>query len=163
MSSVSGSAWKEAQAAKALAIEAGLTDRQLREALKVKQRRTNGMLSFEAWMQQGRDFETDLTPTADETVSSIETEQLKQTLSRFLRPKEMEALSWRYGLIDEKSADKSAKTMPTRGKWGEAMSFVEVGKKLQVSAEYSRRLVHAALNKLRHAAEEGALEPALLF
>jgi DNA-directed RNA polymerase sigma subunit (sigma70/sigma32) len=43
------------------------------------------------------------------------------------------------------------------------MSFVEVGKRMEVSSEYGRRLCHAALNKLRQAAEEGAIEPALLF
>ena len=50
----SDSSWKEALAAKALSEEAGLTDRQLQEAMKVKRRRRNGVLSFEAWMQQGK-------------------------------------------------------------------------------------------------------------
>jgi DNA-directed RNA polymerase sigma subunit (sigma70/sigma32) len=51
----------------------------------------------------------------------------------------------------------------TKGKWGEAMSFVEVGKRMEISAEYGRRLTHAALEKLRRAADEGTLEPALLW
>lgn len=92
----------------------------------------------------------------------------------------MEALSWRYGLMSEGPFESSSgarevveaentlgsqqrKVMPVRGKWGEAMSFKEVGKKMKVSAEYGRRLCHAALEKLRCAAEEGAIEPALLF
>jgi RNA polymerase sigma factor (sigma-70 family) len=185
--------WKEASAAKALAEEAGLTERQLTEAVKVKRRRRTGILSFETWMQQGRDFETDLVSLSDNEDtgrhSGIEMEYLVSTLSRFLRPKEMEAISWRYGLIrpggiSEKPArvilrDYLAEaedelygkpetpavreTMPVQGKQGEAMSFVEVGKKMQVSAEYGRKLVHRALDKLRHAAEDGSLELALIF
>eukprot|EP00536_Pseudo-nitzschia_multiseries_P010925 jgi/Psemu1/307754/fgenesh1_kg.351_\ len=49
------------------------------------------------------------------------------------------------------------------GRFGEAMTFTEVGKKMQVSAEYTRRLCHKALGKLQQAAEDGTLEPALLF
>ena len=180
----SDASWKEAQAAKALAEEAGLTDKQLMEAMKVRQRRNKGhIMSFETWMQQGRDYETDLSPVAsveEDALAAVKTENLKKTLSRFLRPREMEALSWRYGLNTESTTKSSrprdyvaeaeeelfgsrAKEMPVRGKWGEAMSFVEVGKKMQCSAEYGRRLCHAALNKLRQAAEEGILEPALLY
>ena len=38
------------------------------------------------------------------------------------------------------------------------MSFVDVGKRMKVSAEYTRRLCHRALDKLRSAADEGRLE-----
>ena len=137
--------------------------------------------------------------TWDEQIPN--TEHMKQTLSRFLRPKEMEALSWRYGLNDHHSTDANSdehisnplakrdylaeteielfgsatKTPPVtkpkltydhmvvKGKWGEAMSFNDVGKQMQVSAEYGRRLCHAALQKLRQAVDDGKLEPALLF
>lgn len=178
----SDSSWKEAQAAKALAEEAGLTSRQLEVAMKVQQRRRTGMLSFEAWMQQGRDFKSDLAPSSDETMASnVDTDVLKKTLARFLRPRELEALSLRYGLVPEsgetisKRRDyvaeaetflygPSPEKLPVRGRWGEAMSFVEVGKRMKVSAEYGRRLCHAALEKLRRAAEEGTLlEPAFLL
>jgi len=186
--------WKEAQAAKALAEEAGLSDRQLLEAMKVQRRRRSGILSFESWMQQGKDYETDLSARSsaaeeDSAISSsLRTDELKKTLGQFLRPKELEALSWRYGLIDDSTTSATTKSrrtprdyvseaeeelfgsrpmassMPVRGKGGEAMSFVEVGKKMKVSAEYGRRLCHAALDKLRRAAEEGTLlEPALSF
>lgn len=173
--------WKEAQAAKALAEEAGLTDRQLFEAMKVQQRRRSGIMSFESWMQKGIDYETDLISASQEEgvgMPSTQAEDLKKTLGRFLRPKELEALSWRYGLIqdgpkprnyvaeaeEELFGSSSRPGIPVRGKGGEAMSFVEVGKKMEVSGEYVRRLCHAALGKLRRAAEEGALiEPALSF
>merc|ERR1712232_513381 len=49
------------------------------------------------------------------------------------------------------------------GRWGEAMSFAEVGEQMRVSAEYGRRLCSSALKKLQMAAEEGRLDPALLF
>lgn len=171
--------WKEAHAAKLLAEQAGLTDKQLMEAIKVRERRRSGMLSFESWMQQGRDFSTDLNSVSEEeTSSSLDTHRVKTTLSRFLRPREIEAISWRYGLNDESTshiakqknylADAEGELfgstdMPVRGKGGEAMSFSEVAKKMSVSTEYGRRLCHAALEKLRRAAEEGMLEPALLF
>jgi RNA polymerase sigma factor (sigma-70 family) len=176
--------WKEAQAAKDLAEEAGLTPKQLAATMKVRARRITGIMSYEVWMQQGKDFEVDLMPVSesDSSLASVETEHLKKTLSRFLRPKEMEALSWRYGLTSEDStkpaqvrdyvseaeavlfgSTPAKQELPVKGKWGEAMSFVEVGKKMEVSSEYGRRLCHAALNKLRQAAEEGAIEPALLF
>lgn len=213
-SSSSSAAWKEAAAAKALAEAAGLTDRQLREALKVRERRNVGILSFDSWMQQGQNYETDLVATTNAAVVAdaaanqdddddvvnhdSSSEHMKQTLSRFLRPREMEALSWRYGLnsnnnyapptvqmknplskrdyvadaevelygMQQQQQQLESNTFeptPVKGKWGEAMSFTEVGKHMQVSAEYGRKLCHAALDKLRRAAEEGALEPALLF
>ena len=178
-------AWQQAAHAKALAEKAGISDRQLAEAMKVRERRNVGVLSFESWMQQGKDFETDLVSSPTEEVTSkasskADVEEIKRTLSRFLRPREMEALSLRYGLeqSSENSApardylaeaeaelfgDASKPTVARGGKWGEAMSFVEVGQHMKVSAEYGRRLCHAALDKLRRAAEEGALEPAFLF
>jgi DNA-directed RNA polymerase sigma subunit (sigma70/sigma32) len=105
----------------------------------------------------------------------------------------MEALSWRYGLLDEDAstnmetpqvranryfseaeqnlfgAAKKKKALVKKanvvkkGRFGEAMTFNEVGNKMQVSAEYTRKLCHAALAKLRRAADEGRLEPALLI
>jgi RNA polymerase sigma factor (sigma-70 family) len=165
------------KSAEELAKETGLTHRQVEEAMKVRQRRKVGVLSFEAWMQQGRNFETDLMSSSPSSMSvdndslqlSMETvEYLRDTLSRYLRPKEMEALSWRYGLRTTEGASKNrsykmAKDAPVPGKWGEAMSFVEVGKQMKVSAEYCRRLCHGAIGKLRRAAEEGIISPSLLF
>ncbi|CAB9527017.1 sigma factor SigA [Seminavis robusta] len=210
----SDASWKEALAAKALAEEAGLTDRQLAEALRIRSRRNaGGYVAFESWMQKGKDIQSDVSTlaTREEALRPVQVEQLKKTLGRYLRPKEMEALFWRYGLLDESSADQEqpaapsnkpkqpknylaiaeeelygkpadkktkqkkatkakksssratkAAEIPVRGKWGEAMSFVEVGKRMEVSAEYGRRLCHAALKKLRQAADDGLLEPALL-
>jgi RNA polymerase sigma factor (sigma-70 family) len=172
--------WKEAHVAKALAEEAGLSDRQLLEALKVKQRRKNGVRSFEDWMQQGREFATDLSSSIDETNSrSLELEKFKSNLSRFLKPREMEALSLRYGLTQYVSTltterdyvaeaerelfPSPIQELPAKGRWGEAMSFNEVGKKMTISAEGGRLLCHKALAKLRRAAEDGALEPAFLL
>merc|ERR1719384_2643921 len=49
------------------------------------------------------------------------------------------------------------------GRWGEAMSFKEVGEQMRVSAEYGRRLCSSALKKLKDAADEGSLDPGMLF
>jgi RNA polymerase sigma factor (sigma-70 family) len=196
----SDASWKEAKAAKALAEEAGLTDKQLTEAMRIRRRRNaGGYVAFESWMQQGKDLESDVETVSPKYIgmSSLEVEDLKKTLGRYLRPKEMEALFWRYGLMREStittvsssstrkngrnyiaeaeeemygsseqttvSETKPAPSVPVRGRWGEAMSFTEVGRKMEVSAEYGRRLCHAALKKLRQAAEDGHLEPAVLF
>ena len=177
------SAWKEAQSAKMLAETAGISEKQLETAMKVNRRRKAGVISFETWMQKGKDLESDFGGSSDtETMSTADKMQLKEALGRFLGPREIEALSWRYGLNEERYASASqrdylgeaekkifgssssytASEIPAGGRWGESMSFVEVGKRMQVSAEYCRRLCHAALGKLRQAAEEGALEPALL-
>jgi RNA polymerase primary sigma factor len=165
--------WKEAQAAKALAEEAGMTDKQLAQALRVKQQRRT--VSFEAWMQNGKNMEVDLsTPEETSIRSSLDSEHLKTILGAFLRPKEMEALSWRYGLFEQRpyrdylgEAEEElfgeSSVPPVKGKRGEAMSFTEVGRKMSISAEYGRRLCHKALEKLQQAAKEGQLEPALLF
>ena len=53
-------------------------------------------------------------------------------------------------------------TLLQGGRWGEAMSFKEVGEHMRVSAEYGRRLCASALKKLQIAAEEGRLDPGLL-
>lgn len=209
--------WKEANEAKQLAEEAGLSDRNFEEAMKVRNRRyTGGYVAFESWMQKGENLATDVpTMGAVESSSSepegsatetLEREHLRKTLSQFVRPKEMEALAWRYGLVNEdadtsnsnaspqqranqylaqaeeqlfgakntaptkrvtaakaKAAAASKKDLTVKGRWGEAMSFNEVGKQMQVSAEYGRRLCHAGLAKLRQAAEDGRLEPQLLY
>jgi RNA polymerase sigma factor (sigma-70 family) len=168
--------WKEAQAAKVLAEEAGLTDRQLREAMRVKYRRVAGSVSFEDWMQRG-ELQSDVTTNSDSTAASVDSEKLRVELSKYLRPKEMEALTLRFGLEDAPAAQEEVKANnyqaeaellvfgeepPKRKKSGE-MTFNEIGKSMSVSAEYGRRLVHKALSKLQKAAAEGQLEPALLF
>ncbi len=179
----SSSAWKEAQSAKMLAETAGVSEKQLETAMKVNRRRRAGVVSFETWMQKGKDLDSDFGSFPDtQSLTVADKEQLKQALGRFLGPREIEALSWRYGLNEERYAPPSkrnylseaeknifgtsstytASEIPAGGRWGESMSFVEIGKRMQVSAEYCRRLCHAALGKLRQAAEEGTLEPALL-
>jgi RNA polymerase sigma factor (sigma-70 family) len=168
--------WKEAQAAKVLTEEAGLTDRQLREAMRVKYRRVAGSVSFEDWMQRG-ELQSDVTTNSDSTAASVDSEKLRVELSKYLRPKEMEALTLRFGLEDAPAAQEEVKTHnyqaeaellvfgeepPERKKSGET-TFNEIGNSMSVSAEYGRRLVHKALSKLQKAAAEGRLELALLF
>jgi RNA polymerase sigma factor (sigma-70 family) len=167
--------WKQAKAAKALAEEAGLSERQFIEAMKIRERRRTGIISLESWMTERK-----MLKTRSEDIDylyEINATHVKSTLSKFLRPKEVEALSWRYGLNNETQENKaiSAKltthSLPTnsikkkwliRGKNGEALSFSEVGSKMHISAEYGRRLCRAALDKLKRAVAEGLLEPALL-
>lgn len=183
--------WRQAATAKKLAEEAGLSETKFEEAMKVRSRRySGGYVTFETWMQKGEDLQGDApSARADATtsLSSVKTEELRTTLSKFLRPKEIEALSWRYGLLDDNSSgsnletrkekanrylmeaevalfeSKPTESVPKKGRFGEAMTFNEVGNKMQVSAEYGRKLCHKALAKLQEAAEDGRLEPALLF
>ncbi len=136
---------------------------------------------------------------------------IKESLSKHVSNKEMEALCLRYGLVEtskqqplgfrdyeaeaevelfgrdevvagttiystfkvsttnnvqDTKIQKSRPTfttMPIGGRWGEAMSFAEVGKQMKISAEYGRRLCSSALKKLKEAAEDGRLDPALLY
>lgn len=176
--------WKEAQAAKILAEEAGLTDSQLREAMRVKSRRTAGSISFEDWMQKGQDLHSDVTTNSDIVNAPVDSTKLRIELSKYLRPQEMEALTLRYGLEEATVAEEVevasiaynyqaeaealifGEQLPEpsirRKKSGE-MTFHEIGKSMSVSAEYGRRLVHKAITKLQKAAAEGRLESALLF
>jgi DNA-directed RNA polymerase sigma subunit (sigma70/sigma32) len=203
--------WKEANAARKLAEEAGLSERHFQEAMKVRNRRhAGGYVSFETWMQQGQNLASDTGCMEMEQDNIMATEasneHVRSILSEFLKPNEMEALSWRYGLMEDaveaespkeranrqfaemedqlfgssapmaastcnavnlkelKESKKAVKNMPiAKGRWGEAMTFIEVGKRMEVSAEYTRKLCHRALNKLKQAAKDGRLEPALLF
>jgi len=236
----SSQSWKAANYAKRLAEEAGLSEHHFEEAMTVRRRRyTGGYVPFEPWMQKtsttgGRNGQrqnhhqqhnSDENEDHDQQrlEKSAATEELRMALSKYLRPKEMEALSWRYGLIQDdniinnkqeesitdranrqfiemekdlfglsqqvvvvstqaaavtvavtvktskkrirsKSTAAAAVTTlpPARGRFGEAMTFTEVGKQMQVSAEYTRILCHKALDKLQKAAEDGTLEPAFL-
>jgi RNA polymerase sigma factor (sigma-70 family) len=190
---------------KDLAVQAGLTEKQLKLALQVSERRKGGgYVAFEPWMTGKQHTLTVSNQQASESLKAdSDRDQLKNALSKFLRPKEMEALSWRYGLlecnqeqpkignrqfrdyeaeieedlfgsegilkmvdINSKAIRKRTKQIPQikgKGRWGEAMSFKEVGSQMAVSAEYGRRLCSQALKKLQRAAEEGLLEPALLM
>ena len=296
-------AWREAGRARRLAEEAGLSDRQLAEAVRVRRRRRGGgYTSLDGWDRTrllggagararagapaaaapraaaaaaaasaspsvattgagtaspaaaANGGSVAVTP-AGETTDDVDA--IRRVLAEHLKPKEMEALSWRYGLnraqadtatdVHTKTATTIAKTTtiataatttttarttrpqrptpvvrkdyeeealeelfgtdgmlasysanplpstawaiqdrrsegaasnnkkkkkeappqaPTTtatapakgGRWGEAMSFAEVGHNMAVSAEYGRRLCGQALRKLQDAADEGRLE-----
>jgi RNA polymerase sigma factor (sigma-70 family) len=173
--------WKDAQAAKVLAEEAGLTDTQLRQALIVKSRRRAGSVSFEDWMQNGQDLQSDVTSKMDSPQeASVDSGKLRLELSKHLNNNEMEALSLRFGLDTKEAAQQQQEPysyqaeaealvfgedapITTKRKKSGEMTFSEVGKQMSVSAEYGRRLVHKALAKLQKAAADGQLEPALLY
>ena len=288
----SSQSWKAAHYAKRLAEEAGLSDRHFEEAMTVRRRRyTGGYVPFESWMQRTstsgkrngggssgnqrrqnsnhhhrqQQHKSDENEDHDRIrlESSVANEGLRTALSKHLKPKEMEALSWRYGLIQDEdignvkkvevdydeeeeegesitdranrqflemeqqlfetsspkpmmTKDATASSLkaavavsvpsktttsnktststststkfvannkttrstittttttsslssnppPARGRFGEAMTFNEVGKKMQVSAEYTRLLCQKGIKKLQQAAEDGTLEPALMF
>ena len=220
-----------------LAKSSGLTPRVVEEALKVKQRRIRqasrkeGYSELQDYMMKGARFQQQ-----NEMTNGIAREgqldHFKDILGQFLSMKEMEAISWRYGLLQEAQAamgtsripepvqvdirecrdyeaeaendlfgtggilgsSQSLGAVPAKasstidatvvkgpkakitvasstsapahvkgGRWGEAMSFKEVGENMRVSAEYGRRLCSSALKKLQAAAEEGRLDPAMLF
>jgi len=50
-----------------------------------------------------------------------------------------------------------------QGRWGEAMTFQEVARHMEISKEYGRRLCTQALDKLRQAAQNGQLQPDLIM
>jgi len=231
----------------------GLGENVIREAFRVKQRRQVLYSKREAYREL-EDYMLEASngsalQYSEDVKSSMECsehkEHVKDVLGQFLSMKEMEALSWRYGLLEEeeeqlrqqqqqlqqqqqqlqqqlpqqqqlqlqlqerdrqhqysrdyeaeaenylfgpngilssskgKVSDEKKKMerynnpysnvtkrsicIKKGGRWGEAMSFQEVGEHMRVSAEYGRRLCSSALKKLKAAAEEGRLDPAMLF
>lgn len=201
-----------------IAAKAGLTEVMVKEALQVKKRRQwakskgSGYVELEDWMfhNEGSGSSVQRRKVLNEGHDDMynpfngldregKLKQVKDMLSPFLSGKELEALSWRYGLKQQEVAEEDAleqssgfhdyeaeaekdlfgpngilsaggieMSKPSRhqtkgGRWGEAMSFAEVGEQMRVSAEYGRRLCSRALKKLQMAAEEGRLDPALLF
>lgn len=193
--------WEEAEAAKRLADEAGVSLSLLKDALNIQHRRQmnhrlGGALSLEPWMTSSSP-----TTTQDHTRYALDenhADLLKESLSKYVNNKEMEALCLRYGLFQPKQpagfrdyeaeaevelfgnlsptattlspksnvkmiSRKNSSPLPVGGRWGEAMSFAEVGKQMQISAEYGRRLVSSALKKLKQAAEDGRLDAALQY
>ena len=204
-----------------IASLAGLTESQVRLAIQVRdRRRSGGYVAFQSWMHNSskksssriQNNPNDKNNSDDLTVDmKLEQEsyrdQVKDALSKFLRPKEMEALSWRYGLLEEEEDQQQQQQqysstrngqasnfrdyeaeaemdlfgsqglmmktvkiglnqrpkIPQKGRWGEAMTFAEVGKQMAVSAEYGRRLCSQAIKKLQRAAEDGRLDPGLLM
>lgn len=196
---------------KALAMEAGLTVRQLKEALLVANRRKmGGYVELEPWLK------STLTAVEEHDQLNKGKEFWTQAFGKFLRPKELEALGLRYGLWPISGDSSTSYTNPTvtmhpkpfrdyeaeaeevlfgassilltsdqqqqlqgkpktvkqekndiymvkKGKWGEAMSFREIAKTMQISTEYGRRLCSSAVDKLREAAQNGQLKPELIF
>jgi len=188
--SLAGS-WRDPHREHALALEAGLSVSQVREALRVASRRSlGGYISFEPWMQSKQPVSTQSISDGNSVYQDIMRNELKDDLAQFLNPKELQAISLRYGLTPTVNgqavtrdyeaeaerdlfggADTSTNTYQSKqtkrnglnqGRWGEAMSFQEVGRRMAVSAEYGRQLCSAALKKLKRAAEEGDLRPEYL-
>jgi len=189
---------------KMIAKEAGLTLLQVQKAIRAFQVRRRRASELEPWMIPS-------SGAANEDDSSATT-AITSALETLLKPKEMQALSLRYGLIQPstimamESNDKNTNSNPSttsttndkrqfrdylaeaendifgengiiqtthkeqlkrtkqkqekpisKGKWGEAMTFAEIGKQMAISTEYSRRLCSNALLKLQRAVEDGKL------
>lgn len=205
-----------------VAQSTGLTERVVKEAMKVKQRRVlqasrkEGYSELQDYMMNGAKVQQE-NDNGDAREGQLE--HFKDILGQFLSMKEMEAISWRYGLLQDAAmnipepvqvdiresrdyeaeaendlfgeggilassintssssnsssmnkpratitiASKTKKVPSKGGRWGEAMSFKEVGENMRVSAEYGRRLCSSAMKKLQSAAEDGRLDPAMLF
>jgi hypothetical protein len=72
--------------------------------MKVRSRRyCGGYIPFDSWMQKGRNLGSDVPSLErlEEGLSCIVTEHLRTSLFNYLTPREMEALSWRNGLVNE--------------------------------------------------------------
>jgi RNA polymerase sigma factor (sigma-70 family) len=210
----------------------GLTQSVIKEAAKVKHRRmvqANPRAEYteheEYWSgSKNAQFQQQqqMASATSEILREGQLDHFKNVLGQYLSMKEIEAISWRYGLLQSeqidnelttvqapspepepvlttstgardyeaeaeealfgpqtifssdtasavpvtvtaKRAPKASVSVTKGGRWGEAMSFKEVGDHMRVSAEYGRRLCSSAMKKLQAAAEEGRLDPAMLF
>jgi len=157
---VMGLDWHEAAQAKELATKAGIPKHKFDTAVRVHRQRK--ATSLEGWMSEGNQI-----AAADDGFDEDQQSKLhiRQVLEQYLGPKEIEALSLRYGLQDRRQAtsrdylaDAEEHLFGNTGRWGEAMSFREVGRHMSVSAEYGRRLCHKAIQKLQKAVDEGSLD-----
>lgn len=179
-------AWQEAIAARKLAEASGLSTEQFEHAIRVAGRRSGGgYVQMQVYHDPGFKGVVDEPSTSGVYGEDSDNQKLIEVFSSYLKPKEMEVLGLRYGIQTsatsqskpfrdyEAEAEKylfdNSPELPIEqpkqvkaGKYGEAMSFQEVGKRVGVSAEYCRRLCGAALKKLRQAAEDGQLDPVFL-
>jgi len=102
---------------KIVSQKTGLTANMVREAAVVKERRqwskrSGGYLALEDWMVSETSQNSaklhyedgDYTTGLDGLEREGTIQQLKETISPFLSMKEMQALSWRYGLLKEEQA-----------------------------------------------------------
>ena len=195
--------WEDAETAKRLADEAGVSLSLLKDALRVQQQRQaserlGGALSLEPWMMASSST-LDNSPHLEQDMFG---DDIRDSLSQYVNRKEMEALCLRYGLVkpqqpagfrdyeaeterelygdsstgstasnynnnnnnnNKVTAEARRKPVPVGGRWGEAMSFSEIGHQMQISAEYGRRLCSSALKKLKQAADDGRLDPSALI
>lgn len=192
------------QLSQKLAKQIGITEKKLDEVMMVESRRRKGMVIM---MYDKQEVVESTLLRSKAQLSLVEEEQEKlerkesimQVLESYLKPKELMALSLRYGLLDsdnnagvrdyeqEAEADlfgpqgmirttqeekkrqtissssyASSNIISKGGRWGEAMTFKEVGKQMRVSGESGRKLCAAALAKLKAAVKEGRLDPALI-
>jgi hypothetical protein len=81
----------------------------------------------------------------------LEHEVHKAKANRYLAEAEQEL----FGTANVAAPKQVKSELPAKGRFGDAMTFNEVGKNMQVSAEYGRKLCHAAMKKLQQAAKEG--------
>eukprot|EP00594_Rhizosolenia_setigera_P003568 CAMPEP_0178948974 /NCGR_PEP_ID=MMETSP0789-20121207/5771_1 /TAXON_ID=3005 /ORGANISM="Rhizosolenia setigera, Strain CCMP 1694" /LENGTH=390 /DNA_ID=CAMNT_0020629401 /DNA_START=254 /DNA_END=1422 /DNA_ORIENTATION=+ len=191
-----------------LAKQIGITEKKLDEVMMVESRRRKGMVVMmydkqevvESTLLRSR---AQLSLVEEEQEKLERKESIMQVLESYLKPKELMALSLRYGLLDsvkssssssnnnsnnaavrdyeqeaeadlfgpqgmmrttqeekkrqtiQSSSYASSNIISKGGRWGEAMTFKEVGKQMRVSGESGRKLCAAALAKLKAAVKEG--------
>lgn len=99
------SSTKRQQQREALRDAAGISsDFLFREAVRVRSMSSSGSHTpFESWMSANQQDEEELEEEASP-------EQIRETLSKFLKPREVEVLSLRYGLISAEEDDEEVDT-----------------------------------------------------
>ncbi|GMH64148.1 hypothetical protein TL16_g03895 [Triparma laevis f. inornata] len=171
------SPWGEYKNARNLAESTGVSQARVREAINVMRRRSGG--GYTEFINDYHDFNAVGSSEGDTYMGlDADSDSFYSTLKKFLAPQELDALSLRYGIQKPKERDyedellkelgfdsvEEGDAVPEGGmnakggRWGEELSFKEVGVSLRVSAEYARRLTKSAIMKLQGAHELGLLE-----
>lgn len=198
--------WREAREAKQLAERIGEKMEKVNNAMEVERRRRSGMVVLmgeveqHSWMRLEQAAEETTTTQTTPTQEADQRAEMRRVLRNYLKPREAEALSLRYGLttttsetyrdyeaeaeedifgpqgiLGEPQQPQPQQQQPqqrrspqvvappmAKGRWGEAMTFREIGKRMAVSANTGRKLCSEGLRKLQAAVERGDLEPAML-
>ena len=144
--------WEEYRTAKEIAEDTGMGEDGVRTTLEVMGRRRYGYTEFIYGYHDGV-----MGGAGEEEVGGEgrPSTGFGEGVKGVLDDNEIKALELRFGIGGNEVRDKGK---GETGRGGEERTFKEVGKVMQMSGEYARRLVERGINKLKERKEEGGLE-----
>ncbi|GMI48337.1 hypothetical protein TrCOL_g8831 [Triparma columacea] len=139
---VKGGGWDDYEDAKKLAMETGMGEGKVRDVLGVI-RRKGGYVEFDAGYHGGGEWTEGGEGGRGEG-------GVQEGMEVLLSEDERTAVELRFGLGGRVVVDREVE----EGRGGEERTYMEVGKVMELSGEYARRLVKRGLEKLRRGGDE---------